>query len=144
MPRSTTRIRVAFMDVDSSQRIHFTAMFRYFELAEHDLMRAIGLPYSQSLQEFKFPRAHLDCDFRSAIVFDDLLDLETTVARVGATSWTVRFTVRQARDGRLAAEGHMVMVALDMATERPIPLPTELRAALTDPSPSPSTAQGEA
>ncbi|HEV2237942.1 MAG TPA: thioesterase family protein [Ktedonobacterales bacterium] len=130
MPRSTTRIRVAFVDVDSSQRIHFTAMFRYFELAEHDLMRAIGLPYSRSLLEYKFPRAHLDCDFRSAIVFDDLLDIETTVARVGTTSWTVRFVARQARDGTLAAEGHMVMVALDFATERPIPLPDALRAAL--------------
>ena len=130
MPRSTTHIRVAFMDVDSSQRIHFTAMFRYFEIAEHDLMRAIGLPYSQSLQEYKFPRAHLDCDFRSAIVFDDLLDIETTVERAGTTSWTVRFVARQQRDGTLAAEGHMVMVALDMATERPIPLPAELRAAL--------------
>ncbi|HEY7984515.1 MAG TPA: thioesterase family protein [Ktedonobacterales bacterium] len=130
MPRSTTRIRVAFVDVDSSHRIHFTAMFRYFELAEHDLMRAIGLPYSQALVEYKFPRAHLDCDFRAAIVFDDLLDVETTVERVGTTSWTVRFTVRQARDGTLAAEGHMVMVALDFASERPIPLPAELRAAL--------------
>jgi acyl-CoA thioester hydrolase len=118
------------VDVDSSHRIHYTAMFRYFEIAEHDLMRAIGLPYSQSLLEYKFPRVHLDCDFRSAIVFDDLLDIETTVARIGSTSWTVRFVARQARDGTLAAEGHMVMVALDMATERPIALPAELRAAL--------------
>jgi YbgC/YbaW family acyl-CoA thioester hydrolase len=130
VPRSTTRIRVAFVDVDSSQRIHYTAMFRYFEIAEHDLMRAIGLPYSHSLLEYKFPRAHLDCDFRAAIIFDDLLDLETSVVRIGSTSWTVRFVARQARDGIVAAEGHMVMVALDMATERPIPLPAELRAAL--------------
>jgi acyl-CoA thioester hydrolase len=132
VPRSTTRIRVAFVDVDSSQRIHYTAMFRYFEIAEHDLMRAIGLPYSQSLLEYKFPRAHLDCDFRSAIVFDDLLDIETDVARVGTSSWTVRFVARLARDGTVAAEGHMVIVSLDMTTERPVPLPTELRAALTD------------
>ncbi len=120
MPRNVTRIRVAFVDVDSSQRIHYTAMFRYFEIAEHDLMRALDLPYSQGLHDYRFPRVHLDCDFRGAIHFDDLLDLEARVHRVGTTSWAIS----------LAADGHMTIVALDPVHERPTPLPAELRAAL--------------
>src|SRR5258708_6188178 len=130
MPRNVTRIRVAFVDVDSSQRIHYTAMFRYFEIAEHDLMRALDLPYSQGLHDYRFPRVHLDCDFRGAIHFDDLLDLEARVHRVGTTSWAIRFEARQVRDGSLAADGHLSIVALDPVHERPTPLPAELRAAL--------------
>ena len=131
MPQATTRVRVAFVDVDSSQRIHFTAMFRYFEVAEHHLMRTIGLPYATALRDIKAPRVHLDCDFRGAVVFDDELDVEARVERVGTTSWTDAFTARKVPGGEVVAEGHMTIVALDYTTERPIPLPAALRAALT-------------
>lgn len=131
MPSETMRIRVAFFDVDSSQRIHFTAMFRYFEVAEHALMRAIGLPYASVLLEYRFPRVHLDCDLRAAVVYDDELDVEARVDRVGTTSWTVRFTARQVPNGTLAAEGHMTIVSMDPVTERATPLPEALRRALT-------------
>ncbi|HEY7834540.1 MAG TPA: thioesterase family protein [Ktedonobacterales bacterium] len=131
MPRETTRIRVAFVDVDSSQRIHYTAMFRWFEVAEHALMRALAIPYATALHDYKFPRVHLDADFRGAIGFDDLLDLEAWVDRVGTSSWTVAFTARKLPDMAVVAEGHMTIVALDHATERPVPLPALLREALT-------------
>ena len=75
MPRAIARIRVSFADVDSSQRIHFTAMFRYFEVAEHELMRSIGQPYATMLFASAFPRVHLECDFRGAVQYDDLLDV---------------------------------------------------------------------
>jgi acyl-CoA thioester hydrolase len=131
MPRNTIRIRVAFVDVDSSQRIHYTAMFRYFEIAEHALMRSIGMPYSSVLLDYRFPRVHLDCDFRAGIVYDDELDVEARVDRVSTRSWTVGFEARKAADGTLAAEGHMTIVAMDGETERAVPLPAELRHALT-------------
>ena len=129
-PRETTRIRVAFVDVDSSQRIHYTAMFRWFEVAEHALMRTLVLPYATTLRDYKFPRVHLDCDFRGAVVFDDLLDVEARVDRVGTSSWTVGVVARKAPEGAVVAEGHMTIVALDYETERPVPLPDALRAAL--------------
>jgi acyl-CoA thioester hydrolase len=130
MPRETSRIRVAFVDVDSSQRIHFTAMFRYFEVAEHALMRAIGQPYAQTLQDYRFPRVHLDCDLRAAVRFDDILHVVAEVDHVGRTSWSVRFTAYKQPGDTLAAEGHMTIVSLDAETERPTPIPTGLREAL--------------
>jgi YbgC/YbaW family acyl-CoA thioester hydrolase len=125
------RVRVPFVDVDSSQRIHFTALFRYFELAEHALMRSLDLPYSSVLLEYRFPRVHLDCDMRAGIVYDDQLDVEAVVERVGTGSWTVRFDVRKVRDGALAAEGHMTIAAMDPETERSTPLPALLVRALS-------------
>jgi len=154
-PQATARIRVPFVDIDSSQRIHFTALFRYFELAEHTLMRAIGMPYATMLDGVAYPRVSLTCDIKRAIVLDDQIDVTAEVARIGTSSWTVAFTVHTAAereeaasgyghsvgappaephaepDGRpTIATGHMTIVAMDPATQRARPLPTELRQAL--------------
>jgi acyl-CoA thioester hydrolase len=129
MIQATIRIRVQFADVDSSQRIHFTAMFRYMEVAEHQLMRNIGLPYATALQGGAFPRVHLSCDFRGAIRYDDQLDVTAEVASVGTSSWTVAFTVRNVSGDQepIAALGRMVIVSMDPATGRSSPLPADLR-----------------
>ena len=135
MPRATARIRVPFVDVDSSDRIHFTAVMRYWEVAEHELMRGLGLPYSTALREVAFPRVHVSADFRGAILFDDLLDVEARVASVGRTSWTLAFTARHADagpDAPILAEGRMTIVAMNPATERPTAIPDDLRRALSD------------
>lgn len=139
MPRAVARVRVSFADVDSSQRIHFTAMFRYFEVAEHELMRSIGQPYATMLYESAFPRAHLECDFRAAVLYDDQLDVEARTDRIGTSSWSVAFTARfadvpgarrDATPGQVVAEGKMTIVAMDPTTERSHPIPEKLRAAL--------------
>jgi len=134
MPEATVRIRVQFADVDGSRRIHFTAMFRYMEVAEHELMRNIGLPYATALEMegLAFPRAHLSCDFRGPIVYDDELDVSARIARVGTSSWTVAFTARNCRPPHapIVAEGEMVIVSMDPHSERSTPLPEQLRATL--------------
>lgn len=135
MPRATARIRVPFVDVDSSDRIHFTAVMRYWEITEHELMRSIGMPYATALREIACPRVHVSADFRGAILYDDLLDVEARVASVGRSSWTLTFTARHAGagpDAPILAEGQMTIVAMDPATERPIPIPDDLRRALSD------------
>jgi YbgC/YbaW family acyl-CoA thioester hydrolase len=135
MPRATIRIRVPFVDVDSSDRIHFTAVMRYWEVAEHALMRSLGLPYATTLREVAFPRVHVSADFKGGIQFDDELEVEAHVERVGSSSWTVAFTARHVEaDTPTLAEGRMTIVAMDPVTERAIPLPPELRRALGDDS----------
>jgi YbgC/YbaW family acyl-CoA thioester hydrolase len=138
-PRVVVRIRVPFVDVDNSNRIHFTAMFRYMEVAEHELMRALGLPYASALFEVAFPRVHLECDFHAGIIYDDLLDVEARIEHVGTRSWTVAFAARHVAlnlpagdevSGRPAAVGRMVIVAMDPATQRATSLPEALRRAL--------------
>jgi acyl-CoA thioester hydrolase len=132
MIQATIRIRVQFADVDSSQRIHFTAMFRYMEVAEHQLMRNIGLPYATAPEGPALPRVHLSCDFCGAIRYDDELDVSAHLARVGTSSWTVAFTARNVshEQSPVVAEGQMVIVSMDPATERATPLPAELRKTL--------------
>jgi acyl-CoA thioester hydrolase len=134
MPAATIRVRVPFVDVDSTQRIHYTAWLRFMEVAEHHLMRAIGFSYATVLLDQAYPRVHLECDFRGAIQYDDELDLEARIERVGSSSWTVAFVGRHAEapDAEVAvATGKMTIVCMDPATQRARPLPDDLRAALS-------------
>ena len=142
MPQASVQVRVPFHDVDSTKRIHFTAMLRYWELAEHELMRSVGFPYVAALEDIAFPRVHISCDFRRAIGYDDELIITAHIEHVGRSSWTVAFTARFAQEvnaetqgdkavaGGVAAQGQMTIVAMDPQTERAISLPEDLRHAL--------------
>jgi acyl-CoA thioester hydrolase len=132
MPQASVQIRVPFFDVDSSERIHYTAMLRYMEIAEHELMRSIGFPYATTLLSLRFPRVHVSCDYRGAIRYDDMLTVEARIDHVGRSSWTVVFTGRLMPEGIVATEGKMTIVALDPETERARSLPDELRSALSE------------
>lgn len=136
MPSATIHIRVPFVDVDSSLRIHFTAMFRYMEIAEHELMRSLGFQYATSLESYAFPRVHLECDFQGAIRYDDEINVSAKIERVGNSSWTVAFAAYPpgaiSSDAATLATGRMTIVSMDPTTERATPLPDELRRALAD------------
>jgi acyl-CoA thioester hydrolase len=139
MPKTSIRVRVPFADVDSTERIHFTAMLRYMENAEHELVRSLGFPRATTFLDVAFPRVHVSCDYRGAVCYDDELTIEARVDHVGRTSWTVAFTAYKLPDagssaqdeGQVVAEGRMTIVAMDPETERPMPLPEGLRSALS-------------
>ena len=138
MPHITISMRVPFPDVDSSGRIHFAAILRYMEIADHELLRSLGFPYVATLPSLALPRVHVSCDYRAAVYYDDVLSVEARVERVGRSSWTEVFVVRLLERGAqsdpahpVVAEGRMIIVAMNPQTQTSMPLPDDLRAALT-------------
>ncbi|MGA2130925.1 MAG: thioesterase family protein [Bryobacteraceae bacterium] len=127
MPHFTHRIRVAFVDTDASGRIHFTAMLRYFEAAELEFLRSLGFSYKDA-PHTGYPRVRVECEYRSAIVFDDELDIAVSVKRIGSSSYTLGFDAL--KDGAVAASGTIVAVCVDRVRQRAQPMPEPLREAL--------------
>jgi acyl-CoA thioester hydrolase len=119
--RFQTRIR--FIDTDSSGRIHYTAMFRYFESAEIEFLREFGLMYGKS--GYAFPRVHVECDFFVPLVHDDLIEIQVFLTHLGRSS--LRFEFRTLKSGELAAKGAVVIACMDSKTQRATPIPHELR-----------------
>jgi len=108
---------------------------RFFEIAETELFRAIGFPYSKLFEEFDFwlPRAQLHFEFRKPALLDDHLDVEIWIAKVGTSSLRMEFAMRRGTpegERELTAEGYAVVVAVARADLRPIPLPPPFVAAL--------------
>jgi acyl-CoA thioester hydrolase len=118
--------RILFIDTDASGRIHYTAMFRYFEAAELELFRALKIGRGQP--EISLPRVHVECEYSGAIRFDDLLMIEVSVGRVGKTSIELRFLVLN-EEVQVAA-GSVVIVCMDRGTQRATAVPEEFRVKL--------------
>ena len=122
--------RVRWADTDASGRIHFTAMFRWFEYAEQEYLRSRGLTLNDFMDErINIPRVHVEANYRAALKYDDGVEVHVNVERVGQTSATLAFTVVR-EDDRLAGDGRVTWCAIDLETERPCPLPERLREAL--------------
>ncbi|MDQ3805342.1 MAG: acyl-CoA thioesterase [Acidobacteriota bacterium] len=121
--------RVRWGDVDAARIIFYGAYIRFFEFAETELFRAVGLPYGVMFDELDvwLPRAHLECDFRRAAQLDDLLEVGVYVGRVGHKSLRLDFEVRRKGEGALVAEAHFVLVSVRRATFESVPVPEELK-----------------
>src|SRR3954463_9459401 len=106
--------RVRWGDVDAARIIFYGAYIRFFEFAETELFRAVGLPYGVMFDELDvwLPRAHLECDFRRAAQLDDLLEGSARVGRVGPKSLRLNLGVRRNGVDELIAEAHFVLVAV--------------------------------
>lgn len=125
----TIEERVRWGDVDAARIIFYGAYIRFFEFAETELFRAVGLPYGVMFDELDIwlPRAHLECDFRRAAQLDYLLEVSVYVGHVGTKSLRLNFEVRRKGEDGLIAEAHFILVAVRRDTFDSIPVPEELK-----------------
>jgi YbgC/YbaW family acyl-CoA thioester hydrolase len=128
----TIEERVRWGDVDAARIIFYGAYIRFFEIAETELFRAVGLPYSVMFEEIDvwLPRVHLECDFHHAARLDDLLEVSVYVGRFGNKSMRLDFEVRRKGDELLIASAHFVLASVRRDTFETVPIPVELRSRL--------------
>ena len=133
----TIEERVRWGDVDAARIIFYGSYIRFFEIAETELFRAVGMPYGKVFDELDIwlPRVHLECDFRRVAELDDLLEVSVYVGSVGRTSLRLDFEVRRKGQNNSVEEGliataHFVLVAVRRDKLDPVPVPEALRRAL--------------
>ncbi len=128
----TIEERVRWGDVDAAGIIFYGAYIRFFEFAETELFRAVGLPYSVMFDELDvwLPRVHLECDFHHAARLDDLLEVSVYVGRFGNKSMHLNFEVRRKGEELLIADAHFVLASVRRDTFETVPIPEELKVRL--------------
>jgi YbgC/YbaW family acyl-CoA thioester hydrolase len=128
----TIEERVRWGDVDAASIIFYGAYIRFFEFAETELFRAVGLPYGVIFEELDIwlPRVHLECDFRHAAQLDDLLEVSVYVGKFGTKSMRLNFEVRRKGVDTLIAEAHFVLAAVRRDTFETVPIPPTLKSRL--------------
>ncbi|HET6400990.1 MAG TPA: thioesterase family protein [Candidatus Kapabacteria bacterium] len=131
--------RVRWSDVDHAGIIYFGSYIRFFEIAETELYRAMGLPYGHAFDELDIylVRAQFHSDFKAPAFLDDLLTAEIWVARVGTSSIDLRFEIvrklsEKGKVGEVLVTGHCVLVTVRRATLRPCRIPDRLRRGLEE------------
>ena len=88
-----TQRRVEFGDTDMAGIAHFANFFRYMEAAETDFWHSLGMSvaWAEGDQRFGLPRVSAGCDYVSPARFEDVLDIDVTVEKVGTKSFTLAF-----------------------------------------------------
>jgi 4-hydroxybenzoyl-CoA thioesterase/acyl-CoA thioester hydrolase len=124
-----TSRRVEFSDTDAAGIMHFAAFFRMMEQAEHELLRSVGLSVvaHDGVGTISWPRVSAKCDFRSAANFEDLLQIEVRIIRLGAKS--VTYAHRFVKDGQELATGEITAVCCRIQDNKPpesMPIPAAI------------------
>ena len=122
-------ITTRWMDNDVYAHVNNVVYYSYFDtvvnqyLLESGVLDILASPVVGLVVETQ-------CNYFSPITFPDLVHAGLRVARIGGSS--VRYEIGLFRNDAptASAQGHFVHVYVDRATNRPTPLPANLRAAL--------------
>src|SRR5262249_7986323 len=131
-PFRTSR-RIEFADTDMAGIVHFANFFRFMEAAEVAFLRSRGLSVALPWegQRISFPRVAASCDYLKPARFEDVLDIDVTLARLGRKSVTFAFAF--SLGGEPIARGQVSSVCCRMHEDHrleSIEIPASLRAVL--------------
>ena len=122
-------IPTRWMDNDAYGHVNNVTYYSYFDTVVNEhLIRAGGLDISRDTVVGLV--VETSCTFRKSLSFPERIDAGLRVARLGTTSVTYEIGLFREGDGEPAANGRFVHVWVDRATQRPVPIPLAIRAAL--------------
>ena len=88
--------QVDFAETDMAGIMHFSNFFRFMEAAETEFFRSLGQSiYPKDFHTVGWPRVHADCDFKSPLRFEDLVEVHLLVRAKGEKSLTYTFIFRK-------------------------------------------------
>jgi acyl-CoA thioester hydrolase len=133
--------RVRFGDLDAMRHLNNVVFLRYFETARIAYLREIVPghdPANPEQDEFGVIFAECHINYRSPVVFDEVVDVKCSIGHVKRSAFRVEFEMRVGT--RLAAEGYGVLVGFDYTTQQAAALPDALREKLEAEAAAPSAA----
>ncbi len=123
-------LRVRYAECDPQQIVFNANYFAYFDVAMTELWRAAVGRYAAMLERgIDMVVAEASARFLLAARFDDELELEVSIARLGRTACTTRHRVL--REEEVLVEGEMRHVFVDAASFQKMTIPEWLREALS-------------
>ncbi|MCY2962565.1 MAG: thioesterase family protein [Planctomycetota bacterium] len=105
------RRRVQFAETDLAGIVHFSNFYKFMEEAEHAFLRSKGLGIKEDQPDgtvLGWPRVRGTCSFEQPAYYEDELDIEVRIDRLGVKSLTLSFTIL--RDGSRIAVGELKTV----------------------------------
>ncbi len=123
----TTAHRLRFNDTDRLGHVNNAVFAVMLEQGRSELVLEAGLPIESEGAALVIVR--LELEFLREMAWPGTVTIETEVARLGNRSFTLR--QRLASDSELCARAVTVLVVMDRAARRALPLDGEWRDSLT-------------
>jgi YbgC/YbaW family acyl-CoA thioester hydrolase len=116
--------RIRWSDMDTAGIMYFGTYIRLFEIAETELMRAAGCPYSN--EQFRtlgiwMLRVNFHCDFFAPAFIDDLLTIHIWTGSPGRASLPLYFAV--CRNQQVLGKGSCTIVATGIQSQKAVKIP---------------------
>ena len=105
-------MRVGFDETDAQAVVYYGRYLPYFDRARVEYQRHLGLLHGLP-GRLEFVMRRSSQEYEAPARFDDLLEVFVRIARIGRTSTTLEFRVRETEDGTLLAIADQVMVLID-------------------------------
>lgn len=123
-------LRVYYEDTDLAGVVYYANYLKFIERGRTEALRGLGVDQTRlkAEQGLVFVVTRLEIAYRRPAAFDDLLTVETRLARLGGASATM--DQRVARGETTLAEARVTLALVD-ASGRAARLPPALRAALS-------------
>lgn len=131
----TVHDRVRWSDCDPAGILYFGAYVRLYEIAETELMRACGFPYSSAGIEALnawILRVHYNADFFAPARLDDEVEITLWIENIGRASFEQHFQIHRIADGIRTMKGQCTTVCVDRVSGKAVSIPQNLRHVLEE------------
>ncbi|MDF1574897.1 MAG: thioesterase family protein [Bacteroidales bacterium] len=128
MRPATSRVqyRVLYADTDMMGVVYYGNYGRLYEMGRTEMIREMGMPYIELEKAgIVMPVFSVESRYRKVLKYDELITIETTVKELPAARMEFFHRIYN-EDGGLAHEAKVVLVFLDMQTNRPVRAPKKL------------------
>jgi acyl-CoA thioester hydrolase len=121
-------IEVRFRDLDGMGHVNNAVFFTYIEAARTEyLMKVMG---AKRLEDVDWIVASATMSFRRPISYGDPVEVCVKPTKLGTTSFTLHYLIRDRRDQAVIAEGETVIVMFDYSKRMKKPITSEIRRTL--------------
>jgi acyl-CoA thioester hydrolase len=128
MTRFLTDVQMRFRDLDGMGHVNNAVYLSYTELARMQFYLQVA--NKKTLDEIDFILAHVDIDFESQAVWGDQIQVAVWPAKIGTSSFTLRYEISEKRTRRVLARANSVLVSYDYEKKKSKPIPPEFRKVL--------------
>jgi acyl-CoA thioester hydrolase len=130
MARFTTGIQMRFRDLDAMGHVNNAVYLSYCELARTQFY--LKHAFKRSLHDIDFILARVEMDYVSAAEWGDQVEVSVWPSKIGESSFTLSYELRDKRSNRLLAKSSSVLVSYDYDKKQAKPIPPEFRKMLEE------------
>ncbi len=126
--RVTSTQNVRSYELDPYKHVNNGAYVNWFENGRELFLRAEDRDYYfyPAAEDAWFVVVNINCDFTSAALAGEQVEVSTRLAKIGRSSVVFRQTIRRAEDGLLRARARVVMCFAD-SHDQAKPVPEDFR-----------------
>jgi len=119
------KLRVRYADIDQMGIVYYSRYYEFFEAARTDMLRDIGLPYSDfEKMGYLMPVVESHCQYKSGAQFDQLINVRCIISEIPKVKIKIEYEVTNIENGTLLVHGYTVHAFLNN-DKKPCRVPEE-------------------